>query len=393
MKERFLFVYIDSIAAATLCFWALSPAPARFPFGFACWIGTMLSLSVYLLLCYMKAPRPARLLPLIIAAVISIAYSPESALPLLAVLLVTGYAEIFPHKLSRSGVTALAFAAICALYAWFVKINPSAPEGSAAVLLSIVFIAFTAYCLHMLSRREADAEERENKSSELERYREVIQNRQRVEKTAEQVSRLTERNRLASRIHDEIGHGMSGSILMLEGAAMVMDGDPEKAKQTVLIVAENMRISVDEIRRVLREERSETTDISLAQIENELNIFEVSHPGIKTEFITKGDLSRVRQTIWRCIYENLREALTNTLKHAHATAFRVEIEHSNLLLRVEFADRVSGEHIGTTGREVREGIGLQTIEERCALCYGRSFVEATPTGFRILMTFPQSAIT
>jgi signal transduction histidine kinase len=353
MKERYLFVYIDAIAAGTICFWVLPPAANRFPEGLACWIGTVLFLSVYLLMSYMKTKNLTRFVPFIIAV------------------------------------------AICIVYIAFTGIEPTLSKGVLIIVVALVFLAFTAYCIKTLSRREYESEKSESKSIELERYREVMQSRQRMEKTAEQVFRLTERNRLATRIHDEIGHGMSGSILMLEGATMIMDSDPEKAKHIVRTVTENMRSSVDEIRRVLRDERSENADISLAQIENELNIFESSHPGIGTEFITKGDLSRVPQTIWHCIYENLREALTNTLKHSHAIAFRVEIENINLLLKVVFTDRTSGDlaeievNPGRIRNELQKGIGLQNIEERCAICYGRSFFEKTPIGFQIKMTFPQ----
>jgi signal transduction histidine kinase len=113
----------------------------------------------------------------------------------------------------------------------------------------------------------------------------------------------------------------------------------------------------------------------------------------------------------------MTEALTNTLKHANADLFRVEIANKNKLLRVEFSDNGGQRHaktestvtqngermvrIGDEGvhpdpdrnpndasEKAAQGIGLAGIEERCALCYGRCFFEKREDGFHITMTFP-----
>jgi len=137
---------------------------------------------------------------------------------------------------------------------------------------------------------------------------------------------------------------------------------------------------------MLREERSESAEISLAKIENELNVFSAEHTHVKTELVTSGDLSRMRQDVWLCIFENMQEALVNMLKHSESTLFRVEIEYGNRLVRAAFSDN-GGKGAGDSDTP-RRGIGLQNMEERCALCYGRIFFRHEPTGFRIVMTFP-----
>jgi signal transduction histidine kinase len=259
-------------------------------------------------------------------------------------------------------------------------------------------------------------------------------------KSTEHVSRLEERNRLAARIHDEIGHGMSGSILLLEGASSVMDSDPEKARDTIHKVTENLRDSVEEIRKVLREERSAGAEISLARIENELTAFEANHPNLKTNFVSEGDMGDVNGAVWTCVYENMIEALTNMLKHSAATLFTVSMKNSGGLLRVEFfdnggnpgagrgnpkksesinsedggrertsigvdrtPDNYGRKRLGVDNREtpnigdaaepvqkeIKTGIGLQNMEDRVALCYGRCFFRHESDGFHIIMTFPR----
>jgi signal transduction histidine kinase len=230
---------------------------------------------------------------------------------------------------------------------------------------------------------------------------------------------LEERNRLAARIHDEIGHGMSGSILLLEGANLIMDKEPEKARETIAGVTENLRESVDKIRAMLREERTTGAFVSLARIENELNAFSSKHPNIKTSFEKEGDMDEINGTVWTCIYENMLEALTNMLKHSAATLFSVRIKNNADLLLVEFSDngrkakpdnaarteevRKEGKEEGkqeedrnpTEGRlikEIKPGIGLQNMEERAALCYGRCFFRYEEDGFHVIMTFPRRGV-
>ncbi|MDR1815948.1 MAG: histidine kinase [Clostridiales Family XIII bacterium] len=290
----------------------------------------------------------------------------------------------------RSVLGGVAFACVVSLVAGLVFRQlgrfPDGAQGGWLVGVTALFLGFSLYALYLLKRREEDALLHERRSGELEDAKERMQSQRRVSKSVEQVSKLEERNRLAARIHDQIGHGMSGSILLLEGAAGIMDRDPEKAKETITGVAQQLRESVDEIRRMLREERSENAAVSLAQIERELKVFEGAHAGIRTALLAEGDLSAVPGAVWRCVYENLQEALTNTLKHAPgATAFTVKAASKDRLLRVEFSDNG-----GSLGAEslITKSIGLQNMEERCALCYGRCFFRAEPDGFRIVMTFP-----
>jgi len=130
--------------------------------------------------------------------------------------------------------------------------------------------------------------------------------------------------------------------------------------------------------------------------------------------MVEGDMDRINRTIWTCVYENLLEALINMLKHSGSTCFRVHISAGSHLLRAEFADNggIAGTpsaadgpgRRNTVGKRNRPkapgkpedaqdkmdhlGIGLQNMEERCALCYGRCFFRNEPDGFHIVMTFP-----
>ena len=286
------------------------------------------------------------------------------------------------------GTTRYNFTTICvlAVVAYIVFLCVFWP-GIIPLVAAALLLGFSLYVLRLMERMAKLEQSADGSADRVEDMRELLGSQRRMAKSTEHVSRLEERNRLAARIHDEIGHGMSGSILLLEGAELVMDKEPEKARETIRKVVENMRASVEKIRMVLREERSAGAEVSLARIESELMAFEADHPQIKTRFETFGDMVDVNGAVWTCVYENMVEALTNMLKHSAATEFQASLKNSGGLLRVEFADNGGPPAAGQ--KAFQHGIGLQNMEERAAMCYGRCFFRHEEDGFHIVMTFPR----
>jgi signal transduction histidine kinase len=191
---------------------------------------------------------------------------------------------------------------------------------------------------------------------------------------------------------------MTGSILMLEAARLQLDRDPRAARESIEAATENLRESVEEIRRELREERTVTETIDLVRISAELADFSARHPAIDTGLTTDGVLGQVPQAVWLCVFESLRETLTNLLKHSDANRFRVSVAQRDRLLTVEFSDNGQGVAVADAADTadavfVGRGIGLAAIEERALLSGGRAFFALSPRGFttRLLFTLGERA--
>jgi signal transduction histidine kinase len=322
----------------------------------------------------------------------------ETALPLACVCLADFLQEIIAGYRRIPLLLILTAVLAAVLYAYpstvLSVVLPEPPSMGLFVSLPIILIGFSfagvcLYTFDLLDRRARDFKtliERSERIAELERR---LGGQRRAAQSLEYTAKIAERNRLAMRLHDEVGHGISGSILLLEGAAAVMDSDVQTAKDTIILATENLRTSADEIRRVLREEYADRADAGLSRLKNELAHFGAEHPHIKTELTIGAGTDELSAHLWACICENMTEALTNTLKHSNADLFRVEIANKNKLLRVEFSD--NGKQRRAANHEKvpdTSGIGLAGIEERCALCYGRCFFEKKEDGFFITMTFP-----
>ncbi|MFA5659371.1 MAG: histidine kinase, partial [Oscillospiraceae bacterium] len=148
---------------------------------------------------------------------------------------------------------------------------------------------------------------------QLAKAEEKLSDNKRLVRSLKYSAALEERNRLAVMLHDNVGHSISGSIIMLEAAMLNLEKNPEKAKTSIQTAVSNLRTGVDEIRAALREEKPVRSDMGINDIQNSLDSFALSY-GIKTSFDYAGPLDLISPAVWSCIYESLKEALTNVLK-------------------------------------------------------------------------------
>jgi signal transduction histidine kinase len=252
----------------------------------------------------------------------------------------------------------------------------SAGAGLALAFAGVVLI-------RLLIREREDLANRDERIAALETN---LKNQRAVISSIERQGRQAERNRLAARIHDGVGHGIIGSVFMLEAAQLQLDEDPRAARISIETATENLRASLEGIRRELREERSTDEQASLERITARLDEFSAEHPGITAEIETDGALDVVPQLVWVCIYESLLETLTNLLRHSDADHFHARVACRNRLVTVEFGDNGRGA-LTSDATPVERGIGLAAIEERALLSGGRAFFSLTPQGFVTRLVF------
>lgn len=248
------------------------------------------------------------------------------------------------------------------------------------ILLTVLLLAIMLITIYLTGKIDAMRDSIDSKSKEITELNNKVNNQKQATRAIEEYARMKERNRIAGRVHDKMGHGISGSILLLEGAMLVMDKDPENAKSTVESAAENLRLSVDEIRETLREERSSRDEMGISNIKTELARLSSDHNHIKTSLKSEGQLDNVSPEIWYCINENIKEAITNLILHSTATTFSIFIGNQDKLLRVEIKDNGKVE-------KFKVDMGLQNMEERCAMVNGKCYFQGDDSGFRIVMVF------
>lgn len=250
----------------------------------------------------------------------------------------------------------------------------------AVTVISLSITAVFLLAVIILLRLEAMQRQLYNKGEEIAELKERISAVTEYSRAIKTAAAAEERSRFAVRIHDKLGHNISGSIILLEAARLCIDSDPAQAKQCIATASDNLRQGVDEIREALRQERPTAAYRGKADINGILSEFGAKYDK-HTEIVINGNADKIGFVHWGCISENLKECLTNTLKHSDADSFGVYITVMNKIIRCEFKDN------GCLAAEFKKGMGLTSIEERTAAAGGRAAFLSSNDGFRVLMIF------
>ncbi len=252
--------------------------------------------------------------------------------------------------------------------------------GMEMLFLSLALFLMFAVVRYLSNKLAHQISRSTQQSAELAAQRQKISNMKEYAKSVRSTAALEERNRFAARIHDQLGHGISGSIILLEGAKYSIKTNPERAETVIESVVENLRSSVDKIRAALHEERPNRAGLGLSELKTMLEQFTAFY-GIDTDLQVKGDMEEITAQLWICIKDNLTETMTNTLKHSKATSFTLSIQRYNRILRVEYRDN------GACGDIVKKGLGLEAIEDRTAANGGHTLLRSSISGFSVTTIF------
>ena len=190
---------------------------------------------------------------------------------------------------------------------------------------------------------------------------------------------LEERARLSQTLHDKLGHNINGSVYQLEGAKVLMEKEPKRAKEMIQAVIDQLRTGMDEIRVILRKERPKKYRLALLQLEKLCE--ECRKKGVNAALLTKGDLSAVPEKYLEIILDNAYEAVSNSLKYAGCTKIDMTIYVLNKMVRCSISDN------GTGCEQFADGMGISGMRSRMREINGILSFE-TQTGFTVNMLLP-----
>ncbi|MGL4736300.1 MAG: sensor histidine kinase [Cellulosilyticaceae bacterium] len=194
-----------------------------------------------------------------------------------------------------------------------------------------------------------------------------------------QLTQINERNLMAQRLHDKIGHTLAGNIMQLEVVKLLLGQDTERAAQMVGQITDQLRAGMDDIRMTLRALKPEQGEVGIEEIKKMLRDVEASQE-IKTYLHYEGDLGDIGINKWQVISESLREYITNFLKYSQGNQINVSVQNFNQVIRVSFEDNGKVEGV------IKKGLGIRGIEERMAVNNGRMVLN-TDEGFQIILIF------
>ncbi len=201
----------------------------------------------------------------------------------------------------------------------------------------------------------------------------------RAEREIVELAAVAERERIARDLHDVLGHTLSVIVLKAELAGRLLAGepahDPARAAAEIADVERTARTALAEVREAIGGYRTQglAAELSLARRALDAAGVALTLSDIEPSL----SLNPEAQTV---LSLTLREAVTNIVRHAHATHCRVSVtsEQGQLALTVED----DGRHPAP-----REGNGLRGMRERVQRIGGRFSLD-TVEGTRVRVELP-----
>ncbi len=257
--------------------------------------------------------------------------------------------------------------------------------------LTLALLLAAYYLVHYLIRYEQQRalalEDRLVKTQQMNsQYLQRIDEQAKLEEEMQYASRLEERNDLSQRIHDLVGHSLTGALLQLELAERLLDHDLAKAAELLSSSKDIIRQGTLQIRQVLREVKPEPREMGLSRLKQILDEFSKT-TAMQTSLLTSGDTSKISPIQWNVLQRNLQEALTNAAKHSHASQVSCRLDVFAQRVRLEVKDNGIGSDLST------KGLGILGMEERAAKLGGFLLTDGS-SGMRIttLLPFAQTPV-
>lgn len=309
----------------------------------------------------------------------------ESTTAFLAMFLAVFSAGLYTTDRRRSGAGIAAFLA-GALGLWSLDLLFRGDPGGGIdlwLLFMLAFIGAIWLAGDAMRARILEARMLADRAAALERRRE-----QEVAQAAGE-----ERARIARELHDVVAHSMSVMVIQAAAAVRVMEDRPERARDAMRQVETTGRAAMAEMRRLLGIVRDGETGLTVPQPGlgrlDEL-VDEFRSAGLPATARVLGEPRPLAPGLEVSAYRVIQEALTNAMRHAHATRVDIVLRYSPDTLEISVTDDGGGR--SARGDDETTGHGLVGMRERVTLFGGQ--LEAGPRpegGFAVSARLPIAA--
>jgi signal transduction histidine kinase len=268
---------------------------------------------------------------------------------------------------------------------------PSPQSISDYVFISLRFIV-SWVAGYALRERAEQAEAAEMRAALAEREREAAEMRasfaEREREAAARVAVAEERSAIARELHDIVAHAMSVMVLQVGAVRHRLPQNRIEDKQALGRVEQAGRTALAEMRRLLGAMRSNADGVALGPQPGldslDALLDDLRGAGLPVHLQLEGEALPLPRAIDLSAYRIVQEALTNTLKHAHASQADVTVRYEPHHVELEVRD--DGE--GTTSNG-GPGHGLVGIRERVKIYGGQMTAgPATDGGFVLTARLP-----
>jgi signal transduction histidine kinase len=215
------------------------------------------------------------------------------------------------------------------------------------------------------------------------------QQRRQRERERDQQTRLAiadERNRIARDIHDVIAHGLAVIVNLAAASTGRARTHPTRVDQAVELIEQAARTALTEARHAVGTIRHDVDLRPTPTITELATLLETATTaGLRATLHTTGAVDDVPTAVGVAVYRVTQEAMTNTLRHATANTFTVDVTVSSDQLVLSIEDDGTATRLDATPR----GVGIIGMRERIVQLGGTfSAGPADGGGWRVAATIP-----
>lgn len=218
----------------------------------------------------------------------------------------------------------------------------------------------------VLRRLHETAAQLEIRSHELDQERELFA----------ELSVRNERARIASELHDILGHSLSVMVVQAAAAQRIASHDTTALSEAFEVIADSARQSRDDLGRLvdlLHGEAVVAADVSLI---NEV-VSRAARSGIAVTCRFEGDCDSIPEPIAHAMFRVVQEGLTNAIRHAPGAAVRVLVAAEGRTVRVGV---VNDSPVAPAMKILGTGHGLAGLRERIQRLGGALSAGVSPNG-------------
>ena len=189
----------------------------------------------------------------------------------------------------------------------------------------------------------------------------------------EHLAKVAERERIARDLHDLLGHTLSVIILKSELASKLAERDPERARAEIRDVERISRDALTQVRAAVRGYRSGGLQ---AEVESARDALDAANVTLECD-LSQLQLPPAHEAV---IALAIREAVTNIVRHAHATRCRIALTPRDGAYAVTIVDN-------GRGGDATFGSGLNGMRERIE-ALGGTLSRDGSNGTTVTITMP-----
>lgn len=193
----------------------------------------------------------------------------------------------------------------------------------------------------------------------------------------EQLSRLTERQRIAEILHDNLGHELTAAHVTLKASGLLLNkGCNDDARLLQQKAEQRLGAALGQLRKAVQQIEP-NADFDLKGIMTMVHSFPFT-----VQFTSSGNFTDIPAAIHQLLHVSMQEALTNIMKHAKPAKVIVYLERTPAIIRVmienDGLDQIEPVHIGN---------GLRYMRKRIEAINGSLSIQHDKT-FRLIITLP-----